>query len=64
MSIKNRLAKIEQKLSAHSVHGEWARVIVKKGETKQEACDRWRADNLDKPLPDNIVYRVIVEPNR
>ncbi len=58
MSIKQRVAKLE---SQKPQVGVWVRIIVGVGESEATANSKWLADNPGKPLPANIIYRVMVE---
>lgn len=58
MTIKNRLAKLEQQQRGNS--GAWERIIVNPGETEQTAIERWQSENPNITLPGNLVFRVIV----
>ncbi|MEI8572628.1 hypothetical protein U737_07690 [Methylomonas sp. LW13] len=58
MSIKQRVAKLENQ---QPQVGGWVRIIVGVGESEATANAKWLADNTDEPLPENIIYRVIVE---
>lgn len=58
MNIKHRVAKLE---SQQPQVGKWGRIIVGVGESKATANAKWLAENPGKSLPENIIYRTIVE---
>ncbi|MGZ5054445.1 MAG: hypothetical protein ACXWAT_05810 [Methylobacter sp.] len=57
MNLRNRIVNLEQEHGR--VNDEWARVIVKIGETEEAATARWLDEHPVESLPDNIIYRVI-----
>lgn len=57
MSIKTRLARLEQRQPASTI----MRVVlipVCSGETKQQATERWQLEHTGEPAPDQILFLI------
>ncbi len=56
MSIKIRLNKLEQQKQGSTIKK--VEIICVMDDTEEQAVERWKANNPDKPEPDDIIFIV------
>lgn len=57
MSIKTRLEKLEQRKQGSTIK-KVEIICVMDDDTEEQAVERWKANNPDKPEPDDIILIV------
>lgn len=58
MSIKTRLDKLEKRQNGGVIEKLVELIFVLDDDTEEQAVERWKANNPDKPEPDNIIFIV------
>ncbi|MGZ8911001.1 MAG: hypothetical protein ACXW04_11835 [Methylobacter sp.] len=57
-NLENRILKLEQRQPDSS--NEWVRLIIESGEAEQIAIEKWLSEKTARPVPGNIIFRVMV----
>jgi hypothetical protein len=61
MTLKNRVAKLEDMLLPPKPCAEWVRIVLK-GISQEAGIQQWMNENNTDIPPDNIIFRIIVHP--